>query len=209
MKIKRVKNDMGCYDYQFIEGNKVLRIFYAGNLDLYMSLANGEMFGEENKSISFDITKEDYEVYTIFDTLYKDVISGNVFETMEDGSQEDFGLKDYKVSFQYCNLVDENMNINWVSDDGILEAEDSLTFSLIDNDTYRFTFNRNDKPLGDGFKSDGCISVRFRNSGSRYDPFNCPFMFMYQRLQNLDPDVHQVHMVELDYIKRKKIESKS
>ena len=55
-------------------------------------------------------------------------------------------------------------------------------------------------------KSSFNIVVRFRNSGSRYDPFNCVFMRFYQRLQEVDPNYHQVHIEELIY--RKKLKRK-
>ncbi len=32
----------------------------------------------------------------------------------------------------------------------------------------------------------GAIGIRFRNSGSRYEPFNVIFMRMFQNLQNVD-----------------------
>ena len=50
------------------------------------------------------------------------------------------------------------------------------------------------------------IPIRFRNSGSRYDPFNIIFMRMYERLKKID-DVndygHQIHMEEYLYEKEK------
>lgn len=49
---------------------------------------------------------------------------------------------------------------------------------------------------------DGLISIRFRNSGSRYAPFNRLFMKMFNKLQFLD-DVndygHQIHIEEYLY----------
>ena len=40
------------------------------------------------------------------------------------------------------------------------------------------------------------ITVRFRNSGSRYDPFNIIFMKLYQGLCALDYEYHQIHIEE-------------
>jgi hypothetical protein len=44
--------------------------------------------------------------------------------------------------------------------------------------------------------------VRFRNSGSRYEPFNIIFMKMYNKLIDYDPEYHQVHIEEYLYQKR-------
>ena len=50
------------------------------------------------------------------------------------------------------------------------------------------------------------ITVRFRNSGSRYDPFNIIFMGLYQGLCNLDYEYHQIHIEE--YLQESKIKSR-
>ena len=47
-------------------------------------------------------------------------------------------------------------------------------------------------------------SVRLRNSGSRYDPFNLFFMRMYLNLVNYEPDFHQIHIEE--YLWQKKLQ---
>ena len=52
----------------------------------------------------------------------------------------------------------------------------------------------------------GTMGIRFRNSGSRYMPFNAVFMRMFREMQNID-DVndygHQMHMEEYLYEKNK------
>ena len=50
------------------------------------------------------------------------------------------------------------------------------------------------------------ITIRFRNSGSRYDPFNIIFMRLYQGLCNLDYEYHQIHIEE--YLQESKIKKK-
>jgi hypothetical protein len=52
-----------------------------------------------------------------------------------------------------------------------------------------------------GFRIPGTLTIRFRNSGSTYDPFNIVFMKMYQRLQEYNPDYHQIHIEETIYQK--------
>lgn len=41
------------------------------------------------------------------------------------------------------------------------------------------------------YRLPGTISIRFRNSGSTYDPFNIVFMRMYQELQKYDREEEQ------------------
>ena len=62
------------------------------------------------------------------------------------------------------------------------------------------------------FNSLGYISVRFRNSGSRYVPFNIAFMDMYNDMKEVD-DVtdkgHQLHIEEYLYETKKLVKVKN
>ncbi|HOZ53931.1 MAG TPA: hypothetical protein PKY25_01175 [Bacilli bacterium] len=42
-------------------------------------------------------------------------------------------------------------------------------------------------------------SVRFRNSGSRYCPYNVVFMKMHNELIDYNPEYHQIHFEEIIY----------
>ena len=196
MEIQKVKNSERCYDIWIKKDNKQLKIMYCGNLDLYFSMSDGEMIPyKQSVSKYFDITKENYQIYSAFDTLYNNIIAGKPFGKDSDNTK-------YIDRFQYYKLVDEDKNITWVSDDGPEDIEDKVTISKLDEDTYRLLFNRNELDLSDGIKSSTSISVRFRNSGSRYSPFNCAFMLMFQELQSLDPKYHQIHYEEVEYAKK-------
>ncbi len=204
MKIEKIKNDMGAYDFQLSKDGKKLTILYAGNLDLYMMLGNGDLIPDDcNLGLEFDITKEKYEIYRLFDDLYNEIIDGEVFKKDKDEIDTEYE-HDFKDTYAYEYLVDENKDIYWISDDGPRNAEDAMRISKLDEDTYRLTFFRNDIPMDCGFKNAMNITVRFRNSGSYYSPFNCVFMRMYQKMQSIDPKYHQIHMEELEYVKKLK-----
>lgn len=204
MIINRSKNSMSTYDFEIINNNKKLRIFFAGNLDLYMQLSNGELISsEDNTILDFDITKENYDIYSIFDSLYKSIINGEPFSDDLD-LLEYSNYIDYKNRYEYKNLVDKDLNINWISDDGPTESEDMIRVSVLDEDTYRLLFFRNNIPLDIGIKNPFGITIRFRNSGSKYEPFNCVFMQMFHKLQSIDPEYHQIHMEEIKYLKKMK-----
>ena len=111
-------------------------------------------------------------------------------------------VNNYKKDESYRNLIDENKNIIWISDEGPDEEADKMIISKIDDDTYRLTFVRNEIDTEFYMKCPDGISVRFRNSGSRYKPFNAVFMGMYQAFQNIDENYHQIHMEELIYTKK-------
>lgn len=199
MEIKKEKNSMNTYDFYFKDNNKTLVIMFARNLDLYMMLSDDiKIPYGESVSKYFDITKENYEVFKLLEMLYNDIITGNLFD------EELKYDKDYTKSYEYSILVDKDKNINWISDDDSIDLADSVKIIKIDNDTYRLAFYRNGKSELVGLKHPYYISVRFRNSGSRYNLFNCVFMRMYNKLQEIDPDYHQIHMEEIKYLKKVK-----
>lgn len=164
------------YDIILKKDGKTLSIIFARVLDLYMILQDGKKIQRnESKTIDFDIDIDDGEVYTLFDNLYTDIINGNI---MGDKPKNIKSI-DNDLIYRYNLLVDKNNNINWVSDDGILEEEDMMRMSKNEN-SYRLSFIRNSKRRSYGFKDPYGINIRFSNSGSRYSPFNIVFMRMYQ-----------------------------
>ena len=204
MQIKKYKNEENSYNIELINNNLILRILFARNLDLYMHLETDEIPENEDCSISFDITKEDYDIFLLFDSLYNDIIKGNVFGKDLCLDNEENELFNYRNSFEYQKLVDKENNITWISDDNPNDTKDSLTISKLDEDTYRLTFKRNKEKIKNPYQDFSSIRIRFRNCGSKYNPFNCAFMRMYQSLQEIDDTFHQIHIEELQYIKRKK-----
>lgn len=201
MNIRKIRNNEESYDFELEKGEKVLNIYFGGTLDLYMSLSDGKkLLPGKSRSITYDITKEDYEIFTLFESLYEEVIIGDVFGSKD---RNNFTI-DERLLEQYKSLVDDDKNICWISDDDSQEVEDRVIISKVDEDTYRLTFKRNDKQKESGFKNPFGISVRFRNSGSAYYPFNCIFMRLFNRLQEIDPEYHQIHIEEYQYQKKKK-----
>ena len=163
--------------------DKILRIFYAGNLDLYMNLQTRDLLPEEEDAeISFDINKSEKRVYPIIEKLYEDVIQGKIFD---DISKRD--MERNKESYYYKDLVDEESNIHWISDDGPRDIEDELVIQKT-NDNIKLTFKRKKEAYEERLRSGYVISIRISTSGSRYQYFFVPFMKMYQNLQEIEFD---------------------
>jgi DNA modification methylase len=83
MEITRYKG-YDSYTYEFKEQDKTLIISFGGNLDLYWTLRLNkeyETYEETQEEIYdiFTITKENYEIYSLFETLIKDVKDANVY----------------------------------------------------------------------------------------------------------------------------------
>ena len=184
---------------------KQLEVDFAGNLDLYFTLRN---FGQNP---SFVIAKDNFHVYEVFDKLYVEVLNGSVFEPMSEAEVEslvefcDWRAEDYHEALKnkleeqekikswfkneaLLNGLVQNGKIVWHSDD---YPYDEAPYMIIEKleDSYKLSFynNINDSKF---------ISIRFRNSGSRYGYFSGCFMRAYRELQQISNNVHQIHIEE-------------
>lgn len=232
MEIKRYKYPYeNSYDYSLEQDNKILSITFGGNLDLYWILTikdeedenpDFELDKENYNYIyrevkgTFTITKENYLIYLLFDKLYNDLKTCQLFKSNHQSENSEFFYQDtteeeyctkqnnqYKNSPQYKKLYNGE-TITWYSDDYDLCTADYVTIKKV-NDTYELQFTR-PKITEENFtmRRKNTITIRFRNSGSRYDPFNIIFMRMYNELQQYDPNFHQLHLEELSYQKKLK-----
>lgn len=182
--------------FSFINDKKEFGITFCGNLDLYFYLNNF------NNEPYFIISKENYIIYEIFDKLYNDIKNCNFFD-----EEDNKHYQHYKNRYEYKSLFKDNV-IEWKCDDYPVEIAPS--FCIIKNiDSFIIKFNpcividdiayQYPKILKDW------ISIRIRNSGSRYNPFNCIFMKLYNSLCNTpEIDFEQVHIEEY-LIENKKI----
>ncbi len=227
-ELYKERKDGNYYDFVFQrDGNKTLSIFFGGNLDLYFSLEN---FDDDP---TFIIGKDYYEIYMLFDKLYSSVINADIYgEITEEEkdhlifmnkiNQDDYHReieelkrreryrKFLKNSHQYKNLVQDGLII-WLSDEYFDEVAPFVKIKKQEN-VYILEFGKSKIPLE--YQNDADlmlmdprrITVRFRNSGSRYDPFNIIFMGLYQGLCNLDYEYHQIHIEE--YLQESKIKSR-
>ena len=175
MEIRKIPNEEDYYDIELIKDNKTLKMFFAGNLDLYISLENGKLIPQDqNVTLTLDIDKEDNEIYYLFKKLYENIINANT----SNGIWQ---------TFTYRKLVNENKNINWISDDGIEDAEDIMKISMV-NEKINLSFVRRKKIIENKMKNPLGITVRIRNARSRYKPFNLLFMDLYNNLQKIEID---------------------
>lgn len=229
MKVVLNNSEYNTKDINLIDGDKKIIIFFGGTGDLYWVLRNSNC--DKDLEYTFDdfvITKENYQLYYLFEKLFDDIKNINIFnrdidefpfyvETDEDKIEYLKSLEEEKESYRkynmshYKDLYDgENNTITWVSDETAYEVGNILRIKKIDEE---FILEFATQPYIEGYEREGSyigsIGIRFRNSGSRYDPFNIIFMRMFQELQLID-DVndnnHQIHIEE--YLYSKKLELK-
>lgn len=126
----------------------------------------------------FIIDGSNIRVYDIFNKLYNDLINCKL----------PFDYSDKEILKKLSNydlLVHDNV-ITWMSDD--YPCLDAPSFSI----------NKWEDKINITFDKGG--SVRIRNSGSLYQPFNTNFMTLYHELCNLD--LEQVYIDEIIDLKR-------
>ena len=189
------------YNYELRDNDKSMILSFQGNLDFYMSAISYK--DNRDKKISFTITKENYAIYSLFDELFRDIEECNIFsvdETRLEFMDDEDEIKEYyeriermnndlKTYSAYKRLIKRNL-ITWKSDDRDYGEPDFIKIYR-GEDAFYITFVRQSEELHMG------TVVRFRNSGSSYDPFNIPFMKFFNKLQEYDPEYHQIHIEEV------------
>lgn len=198
MEIKKQKTEFGDA-FEFVTEDGVFEICFWGNLDLYWQYRYSDNISDNEDSKSFFITKENYFLFQLFDELYNDIKNYNIykednFNTKREAKRLNNSLIKFD-SYQHDLLFHDN-KIEWHCDDCIYEEASMFIIEKIE-EAYKLTFK---KGKNDEFLS---YAVRIRNSGSRYKPFNAPFMRMYQQLCSYEPDYHQIHMKEVLYQKKR------
>ena len=202
MKITKEKGEFGLNVF-LEENNTSLAITYGGNGDLYWSIKNYNI-DDIIKYNTFIITKENYGLFCLFVKLYNDIKEINIFEDIEENKEL---YQKYNYS-NYHELFNKETNtITWYSDETNHEVANYLKIKK-EEDSFKISFYT--QKYIDGYDRDFAstyyIPVRFRNSGSRYYPFNIVFMKMYQYLNKIE-DVsefgHQIHIEEYLYEKEK------
>ena len=224
MRVLKEKDDFGL-TVSFIENVKYLAFSYRGNGDLYWAIYNKEK--NNNGYESFLITKENYEVFNIFKELFNDIENINIFDYeeiplyIEDISEKRAYLIERKKELEedkiryrlynrsnYNSLFDStNRVITWYSDEVAKEVANILKIKeQADSFKIEFFIQKDKKGYDRDFHSNKYIPIRFRNSGSSYEPFNLVFMKMYNKLCSIDDvndDNHQIHIEEYLYNKEK------
>ena len=187
------------YNYYFNDGVNYLKIIFGGNGDLYF----GTRF-EKNKEFEFLITKENFYIYNLFDELFINLKEAKVYEVYESKfyntpKEEYIKINEWnqkiKNSYMYQKLFHSEDVLTWISDDSVsFNIENADTLRIIkENDRYKlkFTYYENEFPH--------VRTIRIRNSGSRYSPFNIIMMKFFNKLQEYDPNYHQIHIEEYLY----------
>ena len=207
MVVKRYINQEGTFNYHLIDNNKELLIMFGGDGDLYFSFLKHY----DNDNNKFVITKDNMYVYNCFKELLNSLENPNLHkvssleleccETKEEirnlyKKAEKYNEK-LKEESRYKDLYNNGV-VCWHSDEFSYDTTDVVKIYNVGEEII-LEFEKNKY---EDYKSE--IAIRFRNSGSYYNPFNSIFMQMYNNLNEYDPDYHQIHLEEVGYSKKMK-----
>ena len=181
-----------------VDNNKSLNIQLMYNGELYWKII------DKSDSIikKFEISKEDYQIYELFEILYNDIKSKNIYNIYDEINmcQSKEQLKIFYTNFEnkrnniinYKDIFIDD-SITWVSDNNNYDISNIVTI-LKEEDKFILLFNLRD------YQSRNVI--KFSNSGSRYKPYNLCFMKHFRNLYNLEVNKNQIHIEEYLYLKK-------
>ena len=223
MKVIKQENEFGLI-ISFKELDKQFDVSFSGNGDLYWTICSENVNDDNN----FIITKENYEVYRLFEELFDDIENIKIFDDeeyitfylkTEEEKQEYIKNQKAEIEYEknkyrlfnlsnYNELFDkENNTITWYSGETNHEVANILKIRK-ENESFELEFYI--QPYIEGYDRDFNslyhIPIRFRNSGSSYDPFNIVFMKMYEKMKqvyDISDYGHQIHIEEYLYNQNK------
>ena len=178
MNIQKNLNDYGTFDIDLIKDDKVLSIYQTG-ADINFSCRHKDY--RKISNITFNITSNQEEIYTIFNKLYTNIINGNVI-----GEDENLQSVQEKMQLEKCTswyqsfvkngvitMLCDAYPIKYPNVLKITKKEDEivLTFDKVDGGVPKFPYY---------------ISINIRQSGSRIYEFCAPFKTLFKQLQTVD-----------------------
>lgn len=194
LEVTKGKNGNG-YDYFVINTDDgAFTISFEGNLDLYWAYKYHGNILELPETHTIHITKENCTVYYLIDALYQRIINGVPYDDIDEESRDYFF--NWTLSDKNPQALVKDGVVCWHSDDYQYENASSVSIAPGDEE-YLITFEKSKLTYDDGLMMS--YAVRFRNSGSRYHPFNFAFMKMYADFKNYEPEFHQFQFEEMMY----------
>lgn len=197
IEIIKEKSETKTYDIRLIINEDVhMDILYGGTGDIYWIYDNLKMINvpikEDPMNETFQITKKDQDIYHIFNELYEDLINCQIYYPdkcnflpgyNEQEEKRCFELnQSIKQSPRYNKLVKDGI-ITWYSDEEYHSNAEIVQISKKD-EIINIKFIRQSKrdDLGQ-LRMPGYYSIRFRMSGSTYEPCGIVFWRHFDNFQ--------------------------
>ncbi len=178
MKVKRNRNEYNSFDIDLIQDEKMLSIYQTG-ADINLSCRYQDY--RKISNISFNIPDNQGEIYSVFNKLYTNIISGNIFGEDESLQSVQEKIQSEKNTSWYRSLVQNNV-ITLLCDAYPIQYPNVLKIAKKKEEIV-LTFDKVDG----GFPKDPySISIHVRQSGSRIYEFCIPFKTLFLQLQTVE-----------------------
>lgn len=189
LQIEKYKNAFGYNIYDITTHEGCFKIYFSNNLDLYWCVLDitDELYKE------FTITKENNFIFSLFDKLFNCIKDNEPF--LNSKNNKTINKRKIFTSDIQKQLFKDN-KIIWHSDNEVYDLSSSVTISKINNEEFKILFKKN-------IEFPQKFSVRFCNSGSRYNPFNVTFMNLYHNLEDYNFDYQESENIKQKIIIKK------
>jgi len=198
IKIIKEKSYVGTLDIRLeINENVHLDIVYGNVGDVYWIYDNLTTLDVKDDPMYevLKITKEDIDIYNIFNELYEDIINCRIYIPRKSILSNEYD----KLEEQRCHIANEKLKndslykklvkddvITWYSDEESEEITEILRISKRE-EIILIEFIRQSRIDGLGqTRMPGWYSIRFRSSGSYYQPCDTVFWRHFDNLQNYE-----------------------
>lgn len=189
LEVKKGVDSLG-YDFYKIKTKEgIFQIFWGGNGDLYWTIYPSR---EIKNKHTIEITKGEYELYSLFNEVYDAIASCKPFKYAPKLGIESLSDEEDRFALRARDYLLQDGIITWISDDEVEDLAAKVSIKKCE-DKYEITFNRGTMQNHETF------TINFCNSGSKYDPFNVTFDVMYKKLKYYDEDNCQIHIEEYLY----------
>lgn len=199
IKLIKEKNQMGSLDIRLqIDENITLDIILGGVGDVYWIYDNQNFFDikEDPMYDKLIITKEDIDIYNIFNELYEDLTKCRIYTPDKCNFIDGWNEQDEKrcllsnqrirKSIRYNKLV-QNSVITWYSDEEYKDIAEIVRISKKDDNIIIEFIRQSKKDELGQHRLPGWYSIRFRMDGCTYEPCNIVFWRHYNNLQKYKP----------------------
>lgn len=158
-------------------------INFAGNLDLYWNVYPNKKSKRDRVQYSFEVDESVPYLYDTFVGVF-DAISQNKPYYNSLVGDEEFREK-VLPKYLYSDKIElrKGNSIIWKSDDFYSEVASYVKITKAGN-KFKITMHKSTSD-----EERNTFSVRFRNSGSRYNPYNTVFMSQFDRLCKFDNQI--------------------
>ncbi len=180
MKIEKYSNSYGMFDVSITAEGKILSVSLGGD-DVNLSCRFVDF--RKITDISFNILEEYGELYSLFERLYMNIVSGNVLGMDERNESVKRSMEQMRSYSWYKEIVNDGV-VTIYCDAYPVECPNILRIRKCAG-KIELSFEQRQNENNRLPKNPFCINVNVRQDGSKLHDFCYPFKDLYRGLQSV------------------------